>query len=208
MKTFFSLIFMGISAYLFFCLDEMTWVAYTLIALVAILHICVTRICYISSNLNFRGEETEKLLGLLIMPIVLTYLYYFCDKNIANNIEGIILLSYITIGIYVSIPCPFLGSILALTSIPITLTLTLLPWETFTSLFLIGLSVIVACMVLYFYSNFTDAFEELCKICEQQEREIKRLKSSSGSSSSSFLETFVKGAGRAVGRAIVNSFFQ
>ena len=37
MKTFISLIFMGISAYLFYCLDEMTWVAYTLIALVAIL---------------------------------------------------------------------------------------------------------------------------------------------------------------------------
>ena len=196
---------MGISAYLFYCLDEMTWVAYTLIALVAILHICVTRISYISSNSNFSGDETGKLLGLLIMPIVLMYLYYFCDKNIANNIEGIILLSYITIGIYVSIPCPFLGSILALTSIPITITMTLLPWDTFVSLFLIGLSVILGCVVINFYGSFTHAVEELAKICKQQEREIKNLKSQG---SSSLLETFVKGAGRAVGRAIFNSFFQ
>ena len=197
MKTFFSLIFMGISTYLFCCLDEMTWVAYTIAILSIIMHVCIINSCYKSSNPDYRGEEDTQFVGLLIMPIILSYLYFFCDKNISSNLEGIILLSYIAIGLYVSIPNVFIGCLLAMTSIPITLTFTLLPWETFSSLFLIGISIFSGIGALVYYNQYSDAIEQLVKTCEAQEKRIKQLEGRSQDNKSFFLGKFASGLGRA-----------
>ncbi len=204
MKTFFSLIFMGISAYLFFCIDEMTWVAYIIAILSVIMHISIISNCYKSSSPDFRGEEDAQFLGLLIMPAVLIYLYCFCDKSISNNMDGIILLSYIAIGLYVSIPYEFIGCILAMISIPITLTLTLLPWETFSSLFLIGISIFTGIGALIYYNQYSEAIEQLVKTCQAQEKRIKQLEGRSQDNKSFLLGKFASGLGRAALDLVLN----
>ena len=204
MKTFLSIIFMGISAYLFYCLDEMTWVTYTIAILCAIMHICIINNCYKSSNPDYRGEEDTQYIGLLIMPVALVYLYYFCDKNISCNLDGIILLSYIAIGLYVSIPDVFIGCLLAMTSIPITLTLTLLPWETLSSLLLISISIFSGIGALVYYNQYSEAIEQLIKTCEAQEKRIKQLEGRSQDNKSFLLGKFASGLGRAAFDLVLN----